>query len=343
LDRGILDSAHSEIMKAIALRPDYAPNYSMLALILAKQERLDDAMEASLKAVEHAPANIWVNLDAGMFLYALKRIPEAIEHLAIAVKYNPESARAHYFYGLALKAVNQPAKALVQYNEALRCDPAYVDAYNNRGLIHFNAGRTEMAITDCSRAIELEPKATYFHNRAIAFLSLHDSDRAMRDLDSAARIEPTDGTIWYVRGNILQQKNETEMALASFDKALTAEKTCLQALEPFCNILFSLNKHDKAVQRLSTMIARDPQNMQLFNWRGLANMYQGQIDKAVADFDFVIAKAPTEANAYFYKALCLETQGFRDAAVENFSLSIKFGDPKSEQYSIARQRINKLK
>jgi tetratricopeptide (TPR) repeat protein len=90
------------------------------------------------------------------------------------------------------------------------------------------------------------------------------------------------------------------------------------------------------------MIVRDPQNAQLYNWRALANMYQGKTDKAVADFDVVIAKSPGDAGAYFNKGLCLEAQGLRDAAKENYSLSLKFGNPKSEQYSIARKRINEL-
>ena len=53
LDADNLDAAHREITKALALRPDFAQSYSSLAFILAKQGRLNDAMEASLKAVEN--------------------------------------------------------------------------------------------------------------------------------------------------------------------------------------------------------------------------------------------------------------------------------------------------
>ncbi|MBN2575572.1 MAG: hypothetical protein JXP73_13490 [Deltaproteobacteria bacterium] len=92
--------------------------------------------------------------------------------------------------------------------------------------------------------------------RAIAFSSLHDHDRALRDLDSAAKLDPADGVIWYVRGGILLERNATELALASFDRALAAAKACPQALEPFCNVLFSMDGHDAVVQNKRTVCDR---------------------------------------------------------------------------------------
>ena len=81
---GNVDTACAEIMKSIALKPDYAENYSTLAFVLAKQGKTKEAMEASLKAVERDPANDWVHATAGMLLYAAKKYPESIEQFKLA-------------------------------------------------------------------------------------------------------------------------------------------------------------------------------------------------------------------------------------------------------------------
>jgi tetratricopeptide (TPR) repeat protein len=146
-----------------------------------------------------------------------------------------------------------------------------------------------------------------------------------------------------MRGNVLMRRGDTGSAISSFDKALAAGTPCLQALEPFCTALFSRKRYDAAARRLDAMAARDPHNGTVRYWRGLAVMYQGEIGQAIVDFDFVLAGGPANADAYFNKALCLEALGRREAAAENYALAIRFGSMKSENVTIARQRLAELK
>ena len=48
--------------------------------------------------------------------------------------------------------------ALADYDQAIRLNPAYVDAYNNRGVVRSDRGDADGAIADYDQAIRLNPE-----------------------------------------------------------------------------------------------------------------------------------------------------------------------------------------
>jgi len=343
LDSGNIDSAYAEIMKSIALKPDYAENYSTLAFVLAKQGKIDEAMKASLKAVERDPANDWVHATAGMLLYAAKKFSESIEQFKLAIKLNPNSAVTYYYYGLSLEAANNIHEALDNYNKALAIDSTFNDAYNNRGTVLYGMNQVENAIQNFSRAIALTPKVQYYQNRAVAYAARKEFENAFDDLGHALKKAPDDGMTYYIRGTTYLQLHTIDKALEDFEAALNCKKMCIQAIEPFCDINFSMEKHAQTIPKLDRIISKDPENALLINRRAIAYMYTGEVAKAIVDFDFVLTRAPAEATAYFNKALCFEKLGNLDSAVCNYALAVRYGSPQTQQYAFAKRRIGELK
>ena len=341
---GIDDSAYAEIMKAIALKSDYAGNFSGLAFVLAKQGKMAEAMEASLKAVEFDPANDQVHANAGIVLYVLHKIPEAIEQFKIALKYNPRNTTTHFYFALSLEAQNDLTGALVHYNEVLLLDTAHADAYSNRGTILYGMNKVDEAMRDFTKAIDLpNPKAEYFQNRAVAFAVKKEFEKAFDDCARALAINPDDGMTFNIRGSVYLQMNVLDKALADFEAALSAKQPCAKAIEPLCDICFSTNRHEKALPYLDVLIGQDPQNPQLLKRRGVIYMYAGEAAKALDDFDFVLSKTSPDPVIYFNKALCYEKLGDLDGARKSYELSVRFGSPQTEQFAYAKKRIVELK
>jgi tetratricopeptide (TPR) repeat protein len=76
------------------------------------------------------------------------------------------------------------------YTEAIRLDPNFVEAFNNRGAVHFNKGNLDDAIADSNEALRLKPDhASALNNRASARLKKGDIDGAMADYDEAIRLK----------------------------------------------------------------------------------------------------------------------------------------------------------
>jgi len=343
LDSGDIDSAYAAILRAIALKPDFAENYSTLAFVLAKKGKVDEALDASLKAVKNDPSNDWLHAASGMLFYGAKKIPEALKELETALMLNANNGVNRYYYGLALAAARRYREAVEQYDKALLIDGSYADAFNERGAALYALRRVDDAIADFSRAIAIAAKAAYYRNRAIALADKKKFAEAFVDLDKGISADSADGMTYYTRGAIRMSMRATDRASADFSAALSCKHPYALAAEPLCDIYFSQDKYAQAAKLLNGLIEKDSENALIVNKRAIAFMYSGDAAKAIIDFDFVLSKAPAEPSAYFNKALCLEKLGDMGSAVQNYFLAMRYGSPSTEQYAFAKRRVNELK
>ena len=87
------------------------------------------------------------------------------------------------------------AKAAALYSEAISLYPSednesYV-ALSNRALVYLQQGKYTAAEADCDKAIACNPKwAKAFHRRGVARAALNRSEDALKDLESALKLEP---------------------------------------------------------------------------------------------------------------------------------------------------------
>jgi tetratricopeptide (TPR) repeat protein len=80
-------------------------------------------------------------------------------------------------------------KAITDYSRAIELNPRDAKAYYNRGNAYDNKGQYDKAITDYSRAIELNPRdAVAYYNRAIANVLKKEYEEAWDDVYKAQNL-----------------------------------------------------------------------------------------------------------------------------------------------------------
>ncbi|HEY2646336.1 MAG TPA: tetratricopeptide repeat protein [Candidatus Acidoferrales bacterium] len=155
--------------KAIALKPDAAPNYNNLGNDLAKLGKVDDARAAYQKYVDLKPddaALAWRNF--GTVLYNSNRMKESIEPLQKATTLDPKNATAWLLLGIALvntmefKTVGDKITPVMQpgtveaYQHAIDLDPnGPIGAQAKQGLDSLQA----MGVGITTKVGEAPPKA----------------------------------------------------------------------------------------------------------------------------------------------------------------------------------------
>jgi tetratricopeptide (TPR) repeat protein len=225
------------------------------------------------------------------------------------------------FVALTAVACRAPATAQTVQELAARCSPAdpsqfsldeqaaacsaLIDSakragknpslvYRSRGVVFGQKGDVQLAITDFSEAIRLDPKsAEAFYDRGIAYEQMRDHERAISDLGEAIRINSQYAEAYNNRCWIRAAFVSTNLDLARSD----------------CDAAIRLSKSGSH-----------------FANRGLVDLKQSRFQDAWNDFDAAVNSASGGiANLYLYgrgiAALRLRrtTEGNADLATANAS------------------------
>ncbi|WP_044034478.1 tetratricopeptide repeat protein, partial [Microcystis aeruginosa] len=75
------------------------------------------------------------------------------------------------------------------------------DAYNNRGNLYYNQQKYDLALSDYSKAIELNPNfAEAYNNRGVLYSYQQKYELALADFNKAIEINPNSADAYYNRG-----------------------------------------------------------------------------------------------------------------------------------------------
>lgn len=82
--------------------------------------------------------------------------------------------------------------AISDFTKAIQLDPQYVAAYNNRGVVYKKQGKYDLSIADFATAIQINPQfAGAYSNRGLAYCSLGKKNLAKADKRKAVELGAT--------------------------------------------------------------------------------------------------------------------------------------------------------
>jgi adenylate cyclase len=168
-----LDTAISNLEKAIKIEPDFANAYALLALCHASigsfgwrrpvREAYKEARNFADKAVQMAPSSPEANYALAFVLAVTGQAEKAIMVARRATELNPNYAGAHVILGFALVFCGDLEGALAACHQAERSNPRDTRGswlYNTFGHAYFHLGEYE-------KAIEVAEKCLHRHERGL--------------------------------------------------------------------------------------------------------------------------------------------------------------------------------
>jgi len=155
--------------------------------------------------------------------------------------------------------------------------------YYDRANAYRRKGRSDDAIRDFDRAIQLKPDFTLaYNNRGNAYSDTQNYDQAIWDYEAALQLDPNFALAFYNRGLAYAAEGAQRRAIHDFDRA----------------------------------IALDPGNALSFNGRGNANLALGEYDLALRDFEAAMRLDPDLAYAKRGRERTVEALQFVGASAE---------------------------
>ena len=102
---------------------------------------------------------------------------------------SPKKARPYYNRGNAYKDQGSIPQAISDYSRAIEINPNLEVAYYNRGKAYKYKGSIQQAISDYSRAIEINPNfEKAYNNRGVAYYLTKEYDKAWKDVHKAEEL-----------------------------------------------------------------------------------------------------------------------------------------------------------
>ncbi len=217
------DPARAEqlLKQAIDAHRRHGPAQVSLGLLLARQGRLTEAVDALSMAVKINPKDATGHFNLGSALKQLGRSDQALRAYARAVQLAPHVAATHNGLGVALRDAGRYDQAATALGKALSIDPNLAEAHNNLGTVRKAQGRLADATDHYQKALAIQPDMVEaLGNLGNALTESGDFEGALNAYQSALTRQPNHAETHYNLANTLVEQGELDAAEQHFHQAL---------------------------------------------------------------------------------------------------------------------------
>ncbi len=142
--------------KALALNARNLESKRGLSEIFLLTNRLDDAEDLLVRAIDDHPGDSIAHSALGFFYYYTGRYEDAVMQFEASVQLNPRDMNTLSNLGTAYMLLGRFDDALTAFQKSLEINPRSV-TYSNLGLVFYFLDRHDESIANHTRATELEP------------------------------------------------------------------------------------------------------------------------------------------------------------------------------------------
>jgi tetratricopeptide (TPR) repeat protein len=186
--------------------------------------------------------------------------------------------------GNAYYDLGQYPKAISDFTRAIELNPEYARAYCNRGVVYRKLGKLDQAISEYTKAIELNPKyAAAYNNRGNAYYDLVQYPKAICDYTRAIELNPKYAAAYYSRGLAYGNLDQCIQAISDYTKAIELDAKYAMAYNNRGNAYGRLGQYPKAISDYTKAIELDARHALAYCNRGLAYAYLGKFEEAKKD------------------------------------------------------------
>jgi len=179
-------AAERHFLKAIQIKPDYAPAHHWYGLFLAATGRFEESILKMKEARALEPLEPVIPSHLGWALYMARRFDESIEVLNRVIESDPGFLIAYYYQSWNFLAKKMWSEAVATAQKFVELSGGSVNALANLGWAYGSAGMKDEALKILERLDGL-PKDRYVASffKAMVWLGLGEKNEALENLEKA--------------------------------------------------------------------------------------------------------------------------------------------------------------
>ncbi len=185
-----------------------------------------------------------------------------------SAKVDENDAEFYHLRGFAHRKNGNYYAAISDYTKAIELNPKHFKAYFNRGFSYDKLGQYEQAIENYTKALEIDPSNAYtYYNRGISYDRLNNFEAAIVNFTKAIEIDPSNADFYHNRGFSYRKLGNYKQAISDYTKALGLDSEHFKA---YYNRAFSYDKIGefvKSVEDYTSAIHINPKNANAYHNR----------------------------------------------------------------------------
>ncbi len=253
------------------------------------------------------------------------KLPESVDIYTDLIQRQPKEGRFYTLRAAAWWALGKSDMAVADFDRAIELGYDAAHAYTSRGLFHAEAGNFDKAIADYGKAIDKDPNDTApLVNRAAVQMAKGDHQAAIDDYTKALKVTPDNIALLQQRGVAYKAAGKLEEATADFNAIIKADEKNIAAIMARGFIFYQQAKHSDAIADFSRIIEMNPEAAGALNNRGYNRFMIGEFKGAIEDYDAAIKLVPSYGLAHQNRAWLLST--VKEESLRNAVEAVKSGE-----------------
>lgn len=245
-------------------------------------------------------------IDKAVALHRAGQIDEARKAYKDVLAAIPRHPDALHLLGIIAFQSGDNDEALSLVDKAIAANGSTSSFHSTRGNVLQTLGRYDAAVKSFDKAIALRSDyAVAYSNRGAALRKLGRAAEAVTSCDKAIALAPDLAEAHSNRGAALQDLDRFDEALASFDRAIALRGDLADAHFGRANVLARSAKVELALEAYGQALALNPQSADALINRAFAYESLQRFDEALADIDAFLALQPELLDAHILRAACL--------------------------------------
>jgi tetratricopeptide (TPR) repeat protein len=264
---GDLAGAITNAQRAVGSLPSSSEDWSQLGIVLAKQQKYEDAAAAFRRAFQLNPEEVWALQNLAQALNDLGRRDEAIREYQHALSIKPRFGVAWLGLGQIYEKMGRKAEAEDCYRKALL--NRINRAAELKSLARFceSHGWTEAAATNYEDAIKLDPSDAGLYLSAgqnLAALGRHAE--AEQHYSEAAKLSPDSIQAHFLYGMELGREGMAADAAGQFREAVRIMPNLPEARLNLGISLVDAGNYSEALVEFEKVLGHDPTNVKALQY-----------------------------------------------------------------------------
>ncbi len=286
LQRSQVDDAITQFQGALEMEPRDSSAQFGLAVAYRRKGMFDEAGTELAKVAELDAKFPGLQLEKGRLAEATGDMDAAVASYREALTESPNDAALKSRLGAVLILTGALDEGEALLREVLAAQPYSAEAEHYLGRIELGRGQTEAARQHFLRASRLESdNGLYRMYVAWAALESNEMTSALRDLDSALKLDPTLGDAYWLRARIRIRAGIVRDALSDLRKTIELNPDRIDAWAGMGECHYQLGQMNEAIADFEKAVAGEPERAYWWYRLGRLQLDEGRRAQALASLN----------------------------------------------------------